>query len=92
MGESIKGNLEIQSHTLIKICMSDGEIEQNDNNIWYQKIGYTDTVKCEKKTKDMLIEEAPNYATRNDDAIEYVLKSIEKVKKPCVVEQIAFAK
>ena len=72
--------------------MSDGEIEKNDDNIWYQKIGYTDTVKCEKRKEDMLIAESQNSATRNDKDIKYVLKSIDKVKEPCDVEQIAFAK
>ena len=77
MGEEIKENLQIQSHTLRKICMSDGELEKNDGDIWYQKIGYTDTVKCEKREEGTLVAESQDVVTIDDQEVKYVIKSIE---------------
>ena len=65
--------------------MSDGEIEQNEGNIWYQKIGYTDTVKCEENQPDFLIAESQD-ALATDEEVKYVIKTDEQVKEPCIVE------
>lgn len=54
--------------------MSDGEIEKNDGNIWYQKISYTDTVKCEPNQPGYKIAETQE-TLGTDNEVKYVIKS-----------------